>query len=865
VLDVRDFPVENPTQNLEPQVLDFRYAPYRWQTCIGLPDDPYKSIVGSDGGLYYDYGGGRFHDFKTRILAQIDTEGTADEVRQHLHDARTPVVITEQDWGDLTLQQYAWARAPESGTIDQWSKQRVDYLWLKMVNRGAQTATGQIVIQIDPKDRVVVNEAHCDLIDQRDPSVTFATASPACERVEYASQPGNHLLIDDTPGTHRNWARPTVPCHRRFRDVLVGWSGPLAFTYPVESGKTYHVAFGLIEGHHTEPGVRPLEIRIEGQTEREIDLVGEFGRNHPAVLCFEAQDRNNNGLLEMGVYSPDSAEDTNTILSALWVFDAKTAPTDQNILEGKADAQALALADLNALAHQRNTLKLLFAQETLAPGQESCALLTVYQGHNASVRTTEKQAADEYDRAIRHWAQLDLPYDRIVVPDPNVQALLDACIRNIYQAREIKEGRPAFQVGPTCYRGTWAADGPFILEAVTYLGRAAETRAGLEQQVDQDQGPGGVAFSKKSGLRLWMMWRHAQLTGDWKWLRTMWPRVEREVNQIVAYRRMTLSDPNQANYGLMPIGFGDGGLGGKHREYTNVYWTLAGLKAAIEIAGKLDKSEHHAWQAEFNDYWRHLERARNRDKQTDRFGNVYVPVTMTGEAPQLPQRGAWAFLQSLFPGRLFDTDDQLMRGTMAMLEATEREGLIHGTGWLPEGIWNYAASFYGHAQLWLGRGSKAAATLYAFGNHACPLLSWREEQNLAGQPEAYCGDMPHNWASAEFIRLIRHLMILERGSELHLLEGLPTTWTRPGDTIHLTQIPTSFGEMSLRIEIAPDGRSAKLTCQPPQREPIERLVVHTEHFGRRIVTARLAGRDVDGSAPTIPTDRPFTLTLELAD
>ena len=94
MLDVRGFPVENPTQNLEPQVLDFRYAPYRWQTCIGLPDDPYKSIVGSDGGLYYDYGGGRFHDFKTRILARIDTEGTADEVFQRLHDARTPIVMT---------------------------------------------------------------------------------------------------------------------------------------------------------------------------------------------------------------------------------------------------------------------------------------------------------------------------------------------------------------------------------------------------------------------------------------------------------------------------------------------------------------------------------------------------------------------------------------------------------------------------------------------------------------------------------------------------------------------------------------------------------------------------------------------------
>ena len=42
--------------------------------------------------------------------------------------------------------------------------------------------------------------------------------------------------------------------------------------------------------------------------------------------------------------------------------------------------------------------------------------------------------------------------------------------------------------------------------------------------------------------------------------------------------------------------------------------------------------------------------------------------------------------------------------------------------------------------------------------------------------------MPHNWASAEFIRLIRHLMILERGKKLCLLEGLPQSWTGAGMT-----------------------------------------------------------------------------------
>lgn len=861
LLEAKAFPLQGPTENLEPAVLDFRYAPYRWQTCIGLPDDPHKSIVGSDGGLYYDYGGGRFHDFKTRILASLDTTGPEGKIRQRLHDARTPIVVTERNWGELTLEQHAWARAPRTADIDRWSERRVDYLWLKMVNNGTRAATGRIVVQVDPRGPVTVAD-NARLIDKRDPDVTFGAMSPACVHVEYASKPKSQLVLDHNPGTHRNWARPKVNCDRRFRDVLVGWSRPLVFTCPAESNKTYRVAFGLIEGYHPNPGARPLEIRIEGKTVRSVDLVGEFGQNQPVILCFDAQDRNHDGRLEMGVYSAGGAEDDNTILSALWVFDPAAAPSEQTILAGKADQAALAMADINTLAHQDDKLTLFFEERILAPGQEYRVLLTLHQDKNASAQTPESIASRERDRAVKYWQQVDLPYDRINVPDADVQDLLDACIRNIYQAREIKEGRPAFQVGPTCYRGTWAADGPFILEAVTYLGRARETRAGLEQQVDQDQGPGGVAFSKKSGLRLWMVWRHAQLTGDRAWLQAVWPRVEREVDQIIESRRMTMDDPSQANYGLMPIGFGDGGLGGKHREYTNVYWTLAGLKAAIDMATELDKPQRNAWQAEYDDYWRTFDRARNRDKLADAFGNVYVPVTMTGEAPQLPQRGAWAFLQSIFPGRIFDADDKLMRGTMAMLDATEKEGLIYGTGWLPEGVWNYAASFYGHAHLWLGHGRKAAATLYAFGNHACPLLCWREEQNLVGHAEQYCGDMPHNWASAEFIRMVRHLLVLERGRELHVLESLPTAWTQPGNTTSLRQVPTSFGEMSLSIEMDADGGAADVRVELPSRKPVERLVLHLEPFDRPIKQIRYRSSPLTTGVRRIPSDSPLLLRIE---
>ena len=695
----RAFALDGPTAGLEPQTLDFRYAAREWQTCIGLSDDPHKTMVLSDGSVCYDYHeGGYFGDYDVRLTAGIGADGERGSSSQRLWSPRVPIVVTEQHTGGLTLHQEAWAGAPRAAGVEEWARRRVDYLWLTA--DGADGGTGRDAVAIDLLSRkeYVVRFSNTEIADAEDPNRIFCRMSPSCTRVEVVK------------------AR---------------------------------------KGHH-------------------LRLVYEIG----------------------------AGDDANAEV-----------------------------------------------------------LLTLYRGRDAFAQTSVEEVLRERDRAVAHWEQLDLPYDRILLPDRAAQSLLEASIRNIYQSRELKDGRPAFQVGPTCYRSTWAADGPFLLEAVTYLGEAPDARQALELQLEGEGGPGGVKFSKKAGLRLWMIWRHAQLTGDWKWLRDMWPQVKAEAERIADYRQMTRVETGQANYGLMPAGFGDGGLAGLHREYTNVHWTLVGLRCAIDMAARLDAPEERAWRTEYEDYWRTFERARRRDKREDEAGNVYVPVTMKGEQEQLPQRGAWTFLHAVYPGRLFEADDTLMRGTMAMLDARQAEGLILGTGWLDSGLWTYAGSFYAHAHLWCGHGRKAAATFYAFANHACPLLCWREEQMPAGEAP-YVGDMPHNWASAEYIRLVRHLMILERGRELHLLEGLPQAWTAPGARIGMTEIPTTFGLTSLSVTMADDGRSARIVVVPPDRERVRRIVLHLEHFGAAPTAVTCNDRDMRDDGLRIDLDGPLDFHVQ---
>ena len=74
--------------------------------------------------------------------------------------------------------------------------------------------------------------------------------------------------------------------------------------------------------------------------------------------------------------------------------------------------------------------------------------------------------------------------------------------------------------------------------------------------------------------------------------------------------------------------------------------------------------------------------------------------------------------------------------------------------------------------------------------------------------------MPHNWASAEFIRLAVHLIALDRGDELHLLEGMPANGWAPGMVTRLNGIATPFGPLHLTVQVHDDGKTATLKVEP---------------------------------------------------
>ena len=416
---------------------------------------------------------------------------------------------------------------------------------------------------------------------------------------------------------------------------------------------------------------------------------------------------------------------------------------------------------MTGLVEEQDSRRIIQLEQLTVPAGQSAEFFVLYSGggHIVTEPGTIEQALASRDRAVAYWEKSPLPFGRVQVPDPSIQALVDSSIRNIWQAREIKQGLPVFQVGPTCYRGLWIVDGAFLLEAAAMVGAGTEARHGIAFTLAQQKPSGAFEvldprYFKENGIVLWTCVRHAMLTQDKAWLESVWPQLERAAIYITDLRRQSRENDTPLDDGLNPPGEIDGGLSGhatgfKRPEYSNVHWNLIGLRAFIQAAHWLGKSDGAArWQQEYADLDATFRRAAARDLSKDSHGNEYVPIFMANAGPELPQRGQWTFCHAVYPGQIFEKEDPLVASTMAMLKATEHEGMVYGTGWDASGIWNYFASFYGHAWLWQGNGQKAAEILYAFANHAAPTCVWREEQSLLGEKFRKVGDMPHNWASA---------------------------------------------------------------------------------------------------------------------
>ncbi len=787
-------------------IVDFRYSPANYLSALCFPDDWQKSLINAKGELAYDFGPGPYVKPFTTIGIGLK-EKKPVLVRQYFENPRIPIAVLEWAGDGFTMRQEAFALMPDS-------------------------------------------------------RVAATPVSPA--RVKRLNG------LNGTVG----WAAPEGVADPAFRDVAWGVNRPIQYRVQVTPGSRKRVALGICEPYKPRAGMRILELRVEGAPFQTVDPMAEGRKNFAQVFLFEAHDENADGELAIEVHAALDSPDPNVFLNVFWIFPAEAAVSAEQVLRGELSAQAevyypcgrenetlapatridalratIAGNGVTPFIKIQSTRSFDFDKDTgvltwngrpylfssprassanfnngewqlgLPPNTRHIEVIVLHGNAAATGFDRMPDLHTERQRVIDFWEKESLvPQGRIHVPDRGIQDLLEASIRNMYQIREAVDGRLQFQPGPSVYRGMWMHDMVYAVEAAACLGDLAGARTVLENVLRLQQPDGQIrvmsphVMYRETPLLIYLICRYARLANDPVWLNEHWPNVTRGLAWIEAARRQTLADSNAAFYGLLPPSFTDGGIPGINAEYSGVYWSLIALRQARAAAVWLGHANQaRQWQMLFDEFMSSFQRAYERDKRQDAHGHWYLPMRVADTSKtEAPQRGQWAPLEAMFRGGFFAANDELVTGTLAVLDDSLKQGLTVNTGWLMNGVWPYFDALRGMAHLWCGNREQAVAALYAIANHASPLGTWVEEQHPQGLGNRTAGDASNASASAFYIAFVRRILVMEHNDQLSLLAGVPAAWLAPNAKIDLQQAPTDFGPLSLRVQIAKNGRTAAI-------------------------------------------------------
>ncbi|MDZ7269623.1 MAG: hypothetical protein ONB48_20240 [candidate division KSB1 bacterium] len=818
--------------------VDFRHAPFTHLSALCLPDDWQKSLINEKGELACDFGPGPY----ARPLTTIGLGVAGRElsvIKQQWEHPRIAIAQTELAAGDIRVQVQSFALVPARWPVE-----------------------------------------------------------PAREEQGVQRRNGRNGVI--------GWTTPAGLHDPAFRNAAWGVNRPIQYCVPVAAGSAKKVALGLCEPYKPRPGMRILELHVEGTAPRLFDPLAAGERNQPHVLLFDGRDENRDGVLTLAVHAALTSPDPNVFLNGFWIFPADAAVSAEAVLRGELSAQAEIYHpcgleyETAAPAPRLDAMLATFNSDTVTPeiiiqtnrelafdaangrllwegrpyllsrpaarratqtkggwrlalprGTRQVEVIVVHGRRGAAGITHVPDLHAELQRSRQFWQQqAGLPYDRIRLPDDGLQYVLDASIRNLYQMREMVDGRLQFQPGPSVYRGLWMHDVVYAIEAAAFLGDLAAARAVVENVMRFQGSDGQVrvmaphAMHRETPLLIYLICRYSRLANDAGWLRAHWPAVTRGLEWIARTRAQTLADSGASYFGLMPPGFTDGGIAGINAEYSSVYWSLIATHTAVAAARWLgEEAGARRWQAFFDDFMASFRRAYERDKRRDPHGHWYLPVRIADTTQsEVPQRGQWAPLEAAFRGGFLACDGELLAGTLAVLDDSLKQGLTVNTGWLQNGLWPFFDALRGLAHLWCGNRARAVAALYAIANHASPLATWVEEQHPREVGRRTSGDVSNASASAFFLGLVRHLLVLERGREIELLAGVPPAWLSSNATIALPEAPTEWGTLSLQVHVSADGRRASIAVVTPRVSPPPgELVIRLEAFKEKGFTPQRGG------------------------
>jgi hypothetical protein len=347
---------------------------------------------------------------------------------------------------------------------------------------------------------------------------------------------------------------------------------------------------------------------------------------------------------------------------------------------------------------------------------------------------------------------------------------------------------------------------------------------------------------------------------------------------------------NRSQYGLLHSGWSAEHIGDKHQpHYWDDLWGIAGLYEAAKLAERINAREvgeiwdiYHALRGATIDSmrWVLAEQARRG------YWETFIP-TGPGDVGRLDSTmiGMLAYFHPcrLYMGNKLVSDiDQAARMTLQTIASH----FLDGGGFRHDSAWNcygpYLTLQLAHAFLLTGDRQQMDRCLgWSVGNAGYSRVSrypspeqwevvqgaWNEQHcypiatDFGKFPSGswYMGDIPHGWAAAEFLTLLRDIVFFEADEDgyahIYVAPGLMPHWLGNNERFGVRDAPTVFGE-PFGYVLTHEQAISRVRIEIPQQPSAVREYVFVCPFGRRVTALELDGQAapalVDGQRVRIP-------------
>lgn len=453
--------------------------------------------------------------------------------------------------------------------------------------------------------------------------------------------------------------------------------------------------------------------------------------------------------------------------------------------------------------------------------------------------------------------------------------------------------------GPTVYDSFWIRDSSVEATACSLVGDAAlaEHQLGTHYPLRFNRGTGRVGPCAEYGF---YGGPHEKNDHEWdsngqalwaigRFDRTSGPDAAFGAKLYVPYVRDAarwLRDNRDGN-GLLHSGWSAEHLGERDKpHYWDDLWGLAGLYEAARLAERIGAPDVAELWGAFDDLkaataasvrWVLAEQRRRGHWET------FIP-TGPADVGRLDSTmiGAAAYFHPLrlhMGGKLGDDVDRAARWTLDTMYAHFVTG-----GFRHEAAWNAYGPYLGmqlaHAYLFAGDparmdallGWTVAAAFPRTQNRPAALGAWNEQHafpvasdfhEVPSRPW-YMGDIPHGWAAAEYLLLIRDILFFEadedRDPHLYVAPGVRPHWVPDGASVGVAPSPTLFGE-PFGYRLTHDAGARRVTVRVEEAPERARFVYPCRFGTVRSATADGRGLPVSGDDVQVPAGtREFTVT-----